>query len=96
MYLRDFEEPGMQMCIPGLVLLVRIDRQHGWPLRSCARIYHAVITLSSHLAANQSKGVTCTHPSNQSGNRVIELTNHSVTCKNVFIRELPPQAYLAN
>ena len=61
-YLRDFEEPGMQTCIPGLVLLVRIARQHGWPLRSCACIYHAVITLSSHLAANQNKGVTCTHP----------------------------------
>ena len=81
----------MQTCIPGLVLLVRIARQHGWPLRSCACIYHAVITLSSHLAANQNKGVTCTHPSNQSGNRVIELSNHSVTCKNVFMPRLPPQ-----
>ena len=60
--LRDFEELGMQTCIPGLVLLVRIARQHGWLLRSCARIYHAVIMLSSHLAANQNKGVTCTHP----------------------------------
>ena len=92
MYLRDFEEPGMQTCIPGLALLVRIARQHGWLLRRCACIYHAVITLSSHLAANQNKGVTCTHPSDQSGNRVIELTNHGVTCKNVFIRELPPRA----
>ena len=86
----------MQTCIPGLVLLVRIACQHGWPLRSCARIYHAVITLSSHLAANQNKGVTCTHTGDQSGNHVIELSNHSVTCKNVSIHELPPQPYLAN
>ena len=90
MYLRDFEEPGMQSCISGLALLVRIARQRGWLLRSCARIYHAVIMLSSHLAANQNKGVTCTHPSNQSGNHVIELTNHGVTCKNVFMPRLPP------
>ena len=75
----------MQTCIPGLVLLVRIARQHGWLLRSCARIYHTVITLSSHLAANQNKGVTCTYPGNQSGDRVIELSNHSVTCKSIFI-----------
>ena len=60
--LRDFEELGMQTCIPGLVLLVRIARQHGWLLRSCARIYHTVIMLSSHLTANQNKGVTCTYP----------------------------------
>ena len=86
----------MQTCIPGLALLVRIARQRGWLLISCARIYHAVITLSSHLAANQNKGVTCTHPSNQLGNRVIELSNHSVTCKNVFMPRLPPQPYLAN
>ena len=86
----DFEEPGMQTCIPGLVLLMRIARQHGWLLRSCARIHHAVITLSSHLAANQNKGVTCTYPGNQSGDRVIELSNHSVTCKNVFMPRLPP------
>ena len=56
---RDFEELGMQTCIPGSVLLVHIARQHGWLLKSCARTYHAVITLSSHLAANQNKGVTC-------------------------------------
>ena len=80
----------MQACIPGLVLLVRIARQHGWLLRSCARVYHAVITLSSHLAANQNKGITCTHPSDQSGDRVIELSNQSVTCKNVFMPQLPP------
>ena len=96
MYLRDFEEPGMQTCISGLVLLVRIARQHGWPLRSCACIYHVVTTLSSHLAANQNKGVTCTHLSSQSGNRVIELTNHGATCKNVFMPRLPPQPCLAN
>ena len=83
--LRDFEELGMQTCIPGLVLLVRIARQHGWLLKSCARIYHTVITLSSHLAANQNKGVTCTYPGNQSGDRMIELSNHSVTCKSIFI-----------
>ena len=93
---RDFEEPGMQTCIPGSVRLMRIARQCGWLLKPCARIDHAVITLSSHLAANQNKGVTCTHTGDQSGNRVIELSNHSVTCKNVSIRELPPQPYLAN
>ena len=86
----------MQTCIPDLVLLVCIARQHGWLLRSCARFYHAVIMLSSHLAANQNKGVTCTYPGNQSGDRMIKLSNHSVTCKNVFMRELPPQSYLAN
>ena len=91
MYLRDFEELGMQACIPGLVLLMRIARQHGWLLRSCACIYHTVITLSSHLTANQNKGVTCTHLSNQSGNHMIELTNHGVTCKSVFMPRLPPQ-----
>ena len=80
----------MQTCISGSVLLMRIARQHGWLLKPCARIDHAVITLSSHLAANQNKGVTCTYPSNQSGDRVIESTNHGVTCKNVFIRGLPP------
>ena len=90
MYLRDFEELGMQACISGLVLLMRIARQHGWLLRSCARVYHAVITLSSHLAANQNKGVTCTHPGSQSGNRVIKLSNHGVTCKSVFMPRLPP------
>ena len=89
--LRDFEELGMQTCIPGLVLLVHIARQHGWLLRSCARIYHTVIMLSSHLAANQNKGVTCTYPGNQSGDHVIELSNQSVTCKNVFMPWLPPQ-----
>ena len=86
--LRDFEELGMQMCIPGLVLLVRIARQHGWPLRSCACIHHAVIMLSSHLVANQNKGVTCIYPGNQSGDRVIKLSNHSVTCKSVFMPRL--------
>ena len=86
----------MQTCIPGPVRLMRIARQYGWLLKPCARIDHAVIMLSSHLAANQNKGVTCTHPSNQSGDRVIELTNHGVTCKNVFILWPPPQAYLAN
>ena len=86
----------MQACIPGLVLLVRIARQHGWLLKSCTCTYHAVITLSSHLAANQNKGITCTYPGDQLGDRVIELSNYSVTCKNVFIRELPPQAYLAD
>ena len=91
-----FEELEMQMCISGLVLLVRIAHQHSWLLRSCACIYHAVIMLSSHLTANQNKGVTCTHPGNQSGDRMIELTNHSVTCKNVFILRPPPQSYLAN
>ena len=80
----------MQTCIPGLVLLVCIARQHGWLLRSCARIYHTVTTLSSHLVANQNKGVTCTYPGNQSGDRVIELSNHSVTCKSVFMPQLPP------
>ena len=75
----------MQTCISGLVLLVRIARQHGWLLKSCARIDHAVITLSSHLATNQNKGVTCTYPGNQSGDRVIKLSNHSVTCKSIFM-----------
>ena len=89
---RDFEEPGMQTCIPEFVLLVHIVRQHGWPLRSCACIYHAVIMLSSHLAANQNKGVTCTCLGNQSGNRVIMLSNHGVTCKNVFMCRLPPRS----
>ena len=86
----------MQTCIPGLVLLVHIARQHGWLLKSCARIYHTVITLGSHFAANQNKGVTCTYPGNQSGDRVIELSNHSVTCKSIFILRPPPQSYLAN
>ena len=86
----------MQTCVPGLVLLVHIARQHCWLLKSCARIYHPVITLGSPFAANQNKGVTCTHPGNQSGDRVIELSNHSVTCKSVFILRPPPQPYLAN
>ena len=68
----DSEELGMQTCIPGLVLLVRIARQHGWLLKPCACIDHAVITLSSHLAANQNKGITCTYLGNQSGDRVIQ------------------------
>ena len=42
--LRDFEELGMQTCIPGLVLLVRIARQHGWLLKimymHLSRCYH--------------------------------------------------------
>ena len=80
----------MHTCIPGLVLLVRIAHQHGWLLKPCARIDHAVITLSSHLAANQNKGITCTYPGSQSGDRVIALSNHSVTCKSVFIPGLPP------
>ena len=88
--LRDFEELGMQACISGSVLLVHIVRQHGWLLKPGARIDHAVITLSSHLAANQNKGVTCTYPGNQSGDRVIVLTNCSVTCKSVFMPRLPP------
>ena len=75
-----------------LVLLVRIAHQHGWLLKSCARVYHAVITLSSHLTANQNKGITCTDPGNQLGDCVIELSNHSVTCKNVFMPRLPPQS----
>ena len=78
------------MCIPGLVLLVRTARQHGWLLKPCARIDHAVITLGSHLVANQNKGVTCTYRGNQSGDRVIVLTNHSVTCKSVFMPQPPP------
>ena len=53
--LRDFEELGMQTCIPGLVLLVRIARQHGWLLKPCACIDHTVITLSSHLAVIRTK-----------------------------------------
>ena len=88
--LHDFEELGMQACISGSVLLVRIARQHGWLLRSCTRIDHAVITLGSYFVANQNKGVTCTYPGNQSGDRVIVLTNHGVTCKSVFMPRLPP------
>ena len=80
----------MQACISGSVLLVCIARQHGWLLSSCARIDHAVITLGSHFAANQNKGVTCTDPGNQSDDHVIALTNHSVTCKSVFMPRLPP------
>ena len=80
----------MQTCISGSVLLVRIAHQHGGLLKPCACIDHAVITLGSHLVANQNKGVTCTYPGNQSGDRVIALTNHSVTCKSVFILRLPP------
>ena len=86
----------MQTCIPGLVLLVRIARQHSWLLRSCACIYHTVITLGFHLVANQNKGVTCTYPGNQSGDRVIELSNHSVTCKSIFILGPHLHPYLAN
>ena len=80
----------MQACISGSVLLMRIAHQHGWLLKPCARIDHAVITLGSHFVANQNKGVTCTDPGDQSGNRVIALTNHSVTCKSVFMLRLPP------
>ena len=80
----------MQACISGSVLLVHIARQHGWLLKPCARIDHAVITLGSHLVANQNKDVTCTYLSNQSGDCMIALTNHSVTCKSVFMPGLPP------
>ena len=69
--LRDFEELGMHTCIPGLVLLVHIAHQHGWLLKSCARIDHAVIMLGSHFVANQNKGITCTYLGNQSGDCVI-------------------------
>ena len=96
MYLLDFEELGMPTCVYGLMRLMRIARQHGWLLRSCTCTYHAVIMLGSHLTANQDKGVTCTDPSNQLGDRVIESSNHSVTCKSMFIRELPPHSYLVN
>ena len=80
----------MQMCISGSVLLVRIAHQHGWLLKPCAHIDHAVITLGPHFAANQNKGVTCTYLGNQLGDRVIALTNHSVTCKSVFMPRPPP------
>ena len=80
----------MQACISGSVLLVCIVRQHGGLLKPCARIDHAVITLGSHFVANQNKGVTCTYLGNQLGDRVIALTNPSVTCKSVFMPWLPP------
>ena len=80
----------MQACISGSVLLVHIAHQHGGLLRPCTRIDHAVITLGSHFVANQNKGVTCTYPDNQSGNRVIALTNRGVTCKSVFMPWPPP------
>ena len=87
----------MHTCIPGSVLLVCITHQHGGLLELCARIDHAVIMLGSHSVANQNKGVTCTDPGNQSGDCVIVLTNHSVTCKSVCsYAELPPHPYLVN
>ena len=58
--LRDFEELGIPTCISGLVLLVRIARQHSWLLKPYTCIDHAVIMLGSHFVANQNKGITCT------------------------------------
>ena len=58
----------MQTCIPGLVLLVHIARQHGWLLKSCAHVYHAVIMLSSHLATIRTKA---SHAHTQVTNQVI-------------------------